>query len=70
MSADIFCDRCGNWENGLTGGVNERLAARVLILAKKRGWSRSSSSVYLDLCSHCLEEFRRLPNPKENTCDN
>lgn len=57
-SADVFCDKCVNWEHGLTGpwgNVNGKTARTQV---QKQGWRR----VYVngrgyDLCPRCVEEF-------------
>lgn len=60
-TADVFCDRCGNWVPGLTSEKPSGLARPALSLAKKAGWSRDTKSTYLDLCPKCLDENRRNP---------
>lgn len=64
-TADVFCDRCGNWTHGVTGDKPTGLAGPALRAAKRAGWSRNVKSPLLDLCPDCLEEGRR-PNPEHS----
>lgn len=60
-SADVFCDRCGNWTHGVTSNHKARLATYALEEAKKQGWSRDVKSTYLDLCPKCLDKYHKDP---------
>jgi hypothetical protein len=57
-SADVFCDKCGNWEHGLTGPWGSVNSKTARIEVQKQGWRR----VYInsrgyDLCPHCVKAF-------------
>lgn len=58
-TADVFCDRCGNWIHGCVSERNTGLARPALKAAKNEGWSRDVKSTYLDLCPKCLIEARK-----------
>lgn len=58
-SADVFCDKCGDWIHGTTSNEPRGIAREALKIAKKEGWSRDVRSTYLDLCPNCLKEFRK-----------
>lgn len=58
-SADVFCDRCGNWIHGHVSHKAEGLARPALAVAKRAGWSRDVKSKFTDLCPHCLDAVRR-----------
>lgn len=56
-SADVFCDRCGDWVRGDAVGPNASgLARQALATARRAGWSRNVQSIYLDVCPSCLKE--------------
>lgn len=59
FSADVFCDRCGDWVRGATSNEKNALATRALKVAKAAGWSRDNKSIYLDVCPKCLDEVRK-----------
>lgn len=62
-TADVFCDKCGDWTHGVTLDRNSGLARKAVTVSKSEGWSRDARSQYLDLCPKCLEEFRAaVPN--------
>lgn len=58
-TANIFCDRCGNWLQGVTGPKPQGLARKAVEKSKRNGWSRQNNSQYLDLCPVCLDEERK-----------
>jgi hypothetical protein len=58
-TAEIHCDRCGNWMLGAVGPKPTGLATKAVKEAKKVGWSRDVKSLYADLCPSCLIESRR-----------
>lgn len=58
-TADVFCDRCGNWVAGATGDKSSGLATKAVKAARWAGWSRVKNSMYLDLCPSCVNEYRR-----------
>lgn len=58
-TADVFCDRCGNWFHGDTGFTASGLATKVVRRAKAAGWSRVNNSQWLDLCPVCVIESRK-----------
>jgi hypothetical protein len=64
-TADVHCDRCGNWAHSVTGHKPDGLATRSLKLAKANGWSRSVRSIYTDLCPDCLKNARKSGDPKK-----
>ena len=62
-TADVFCDKCGDWTHGVTQDRNSGLARKAVTVSKSEGWSRDARSQYLDLCPKCLAEFRaEVPN--------
>ena len=62
-TADVFCDKCGDWTHGVTLDRNSGLARKAIVASKREGWSRHARSQYLDLCPKCLAEFRaEVPN--------
>jgi hypothetical protein len=60
-TADVFCDKCGIWSEGVTvtGAKAPGLASKALKKAKAEGWSRDARSLYTDLCPNCLKEERK-----------
>ena len=58
-TADVFCDKCGNWIHGAVGDKPAGLARKAVKVAKAEGWSRSTRSILPDLCPPCLGEERR-----------
>lgn len=55
VTTDIFCDKCGDWTNGVTSArIGAKKARRI---AKSRGWAyrRSTEEPYpmVDLCPSC-----------------
>lgn len=58
-TAEIHCDRCGNWMLGASAPKPSGIAAKALKLAKSKGWSRNVKSTYMDLCPACLSEHRK-----------
>ena len=53
FSIDIFCDKCGNWENFLCRKIS--VARRQ---ARDKGWLRKSINGELcDFCSACNVNF-------------
>ncbi len=60
-TADVFCDRCGNWTHGVTSDRHTGLAMPALAKAKRNGWSRDVKSTCTDLCPDCLREARKSP---------
>lgn len=67
-TADVFCDRCGNWEPSATatGNTSSGLARQALSKSSKHGWSRNVRSIYLDICPTCLGESEK-PDGNEST---
>lgn len=59
-TADVFCDRCGNWMHGAVSDKPTGLATPALKAAKREGWSRDVKSIYMDLCPLCLIEERKV----------
>jgi len=58
-TADVHCDRCGNWVHGAVSNVNKHLARDAVASAKRKGWSRDTKSSRLDLCPDCLQRERK-----------
>ena len=58
-TVDVFCDHCDEWIHGATSVSTTQLARKALKEAKRHGWSRSTKSVYRDLCPKCLMKERR-----------
>jgi len=57
--ADVFCDACGNWHQGIVSGRQNigRLARKD---AAKNGWAVGDTrSKYRDLCPSCLEQYQQ-----------
>lgn len=48
ITSDVFCDRCGDWEHGLTSHKPEVREARRI--AKGKNWKRVKNE---DLCPAC-----------------
>lgn len=57
-TADVFCDRCGDWVHGVTSDKSGGIASAALKIAKEGGWSRDVRSTYTDICPKCLVEHR------------
>lgn len=58
-TADVFCDRCGDWTHGVTSNERKRQATEARDVAKLHGWSHSRKSEFPDLCPECLAIVRR-----------
>lgn len=57
-TADVFCDKCGDWTHGVTDGTGKRQATGARAAAKK-GWSHERRSLSPDLCPNCLDLHRK-----------
>jgi len=58
ITTDVFCDKCGDWEQGTTRFSSDSKAARKK--AKARGW------VYFlgnDYCPKCKKEIKGNETP-------
>jgi hypothetical protein len=55
VTTDVFCDKCNNWEHGVTGNrVKSRLARNAV---KQKGWTKHiGSGSIIDLCPHCSKK--------------
>ena len=58
-TAELHCDRCGHWVRDGLSQKPSGLAKAIVEKAKRIGWSRSTKSIYTDLCPHCLEQSRK-----------
>jgi hypothetical protein len=65
VTTDVFCDRCVNWVDGLSGVQAFRKEARRI--AASQGWvrRRDDKGRLLDLCPDCAKplEPERSPAP-------
>jgi hypothetical protein len=56
VTTDVFCDMCGNWEDGCTG-ENSIQSEKARKEVAHKGWKRIRvSGKLLDLCPVCANE--------------
>lgn len=62
VTTDIFCDRCGDWMEGVSGRtfVDKRLARRK---ARTEGWVYKydhTENKYKDFCPNCKKQIKKI----------